>query len=141
MSALGLEVFDRTVQTSTIWVDDVMSELLWDDRHKALHALRAVLHALRDRLPVNATANLAAQLPILIRGLYFEGWQPENVPVNERTRDEFLAHVTEAFLFDCDADSAQIATCVLAVLSRHISEGEIEKIKKALPAGIRQLWA
>ncbi len=125
MSATGLEV---------------QRELGWSDRHHASHALRAVLHALRDRLPVNAAANLAAQFPILIRGLFYEGWQPERVPVRERSQDEFLTHVTEAFLFDIQADSRRIASAVFEVLSRHISPGEIEKVKNSLPAGIRELW-
>jgi uncharacterized protein (DUF2267 family) len=141
MSAVGLEVFDRTIHASTVWVDDVMHELRWMDRHKAYHALRAVLHALRDRLPVNTAVHLAAQFPMLIRGMYFEGWQPEKTPVRERHQDQFLTHVTEAFLFDTDADSYEITTAVLRVLDKHVSEGEIEKVKMNLPAEIRELWS
>jgi uncharacterized protein (DUF2267 family) len=140
MSTIGLEVFDRTIQSSTIWVDDVMHELRWLDRHKAYHAMRAVLHALRDRLPVNAAVHLAAQFPMLIRGMYFEGWQPEKTPARERHLDQFLVHVTEAFLFDAEADAYEIAGAVFRVLSRHVSEGEIEKIKGTLPADFREIW-
>ena len=140
MSATGLDVFDRTLQISNIWLDDVMEGMFWSDRHKAYHAMRAVLHALRDRLPVNENAHLAAQFPMLIRGMFFEGWHPAKTPVKERSRDEFLVHVSEAFLFDTEAEAGQIATAVFAVLSEHISEGEVEKIKKVLPEGIRELW-
>jgi uncharacterized protein (DUF2267 family) len=86
MSATGLDVFDRTLQATNIWLDDIMQELGWSDRHRAYHALRAVLHALRDRLPVDDAAHFAAQLPMLIRGLFYEGWRPAAVPVNERRR-------------------------------------------------------
>lgn len=140
MSATGLEVFDRTIQASTVWVDDLMKQLLWTDRHKAYHAIRAVLHALRDRLPVNVTANFAAQLPLLMRGLFYEGWRPAKAPLRERSQDEFLAHITEAFLFDVEADSRQIASAVFDVITQHVSAGEVDKVKQTLPSGVRELW-
>lgn len=141
MSATGLEVFDRTLQASHVWLDDVMTSLGWIDRQHAYHALRVVLHALRDRLPLIEAVHLSAQMPMLIRGLYFEGWQPEKTPVKERTRDEFLTHVTDAFLFDVNADSRQIAHAVFNAIARHVTSGEVEKVKHALPSGIRELWS
>lgn len=140
MSATGLEVFDRTLQATNIWLDDILQELDWSDRQKAYHALRVVLHTLRDRLPVDDAAHFAAQLPMLVRGMYYEGWRPAVVPVNERSRDEFLAHITDAFLFDVYADSKEIVTAVLSVIARHVSEGEIHKVQSVLPESIRRLW-
>lgn len=66
MSATGLDVFDRTLQTTNIWLDDIMAGL-GPDRHLAWHVLGAVLHALRDRLPLDQAAHLGAQLPLLVR--------------------------------------------------------------------------
>ncbi len=141
MSATGLKVFDTTIQATHVWLDDLMNELGWkDERPRAYHALRAVLHILRDRLPVDNVAHLAAQLPMLIRGIYYEGWHPAGTPVPEHSQDEFLAHVTDAFLFDVNAHSKTIAQAVFKVLERHVTPGEIEKVKSALPAGIRALW-
>jgi uncharacterized protein (DUF2267 family) len=68
MSATGLEVLDKSVQTTNIWLDEIM-EGIGPDRRLAWHSLRAVLHALRDRLPLDQAAHLGAQLPIVIRGL------------------------------------------------------------------------
>lgn len=141
MSATGIKAFDTTLQTTNIWLDDVMRELRWEgDRQKAYHALRAVLHALRDRLPVENAAHFASQLPMLVRGFYYEGWVPAKTPVKEHTADQFLVHVTEAFLFDVNAHSEEIAQAVFRVLSQHVTAGEIEKVKHVLPAGIRELW-
>ena len=64
----GLDVFDTTVQKTHIWLNEIMQELGWEDRYKAYLGLRTTLHALRDRLPIEETAQLAAQLPMLIRG-------------------------------------------------------------------------
>lgn len=140
MSATGLKVFDKTLQTTNIWLDDLMKELDWNDRERAYHALWVVLRALRDRLPIGNVAHLAAQLPLLLRGVFYEGWQPEGKPVREHTQDQFLVHVTEAFLFDVDAHSKTIAQAVFKVIAKHVSAGEVEKVKHALPKGIRDLW-
>lgn len=141
MSATGLRVFDSTVQSTNIWLDDIMRELGWDDRHKAYTALRVVLHAIRDRLPVDTAAHLSAQLPMLIRGMYYEGWNPAHKPVKERSLDMFLINITEAFLGEIDADARQIARAVFLTLSAHLTEGEAAKVRQSLPGDVRDLWA
>jgi uncharacterized protein (DUF2267 family) len=140
MSATGLDVFDRTLKITNIWLDDIMREMGWSSRQRAYHALRAVLHTLRDRLAVTDAVHLAAQFPILVRGVFFDGWRPECVPVDERSRDEFLMHVTDAFLFVMNADCHQITAAVLRVLTKHVSPGEVEKARRALPEAVRELW-
>jgi uncharacterized protein (DUF2267 family) len=141
MSATGLEVFDRTLQITNTWLGELMDAMHWNDRHKAYHALRAVLHTLRDRLPVNVAVHLGAQLPMLVRGLYYEGWHPADKPLKERSRDEFVAHVTEAFLFDVEAEPERITRAVFRIMSKHITAGEAEKVKLVLPEPIRELWS
>lgn len=140
MSATGLEVFDRTLQATNIWLDDVMRETGWTERHKAYHALRAVLHNLRDHLPVNDAAHFSAQLPLLLRGVFFEGWRPAKVPVKERSRDLFLMHITDSFLFDVEADSRQITAAVLKTVNKHVSPGEVDQVRKLLTEDVRQIW-
>jgi uncharacterized protein (DUF2267 family) len=140
MSATGLEVFDRTLQATNIWLDDVMRAADWRDRHKAYRAVRIVLHALRDRLPVDEAAHLSAQLPMLLRGVFFEGWHPASTPVPVRSKDEFLSSLASAFSRDDFADPERIAEIVFGVLSRHVSDGEIDKVRSILPKEIRELW-
>jgi Uncharacterized conserved protein (DUF2267) len=70
MSSTGLEVFDKTVQTTNAWLNEII-EIIGPDRHRAYRVLAAVLHSLRDRLTVNEAAQLGAQLPILLRGIYY----------------------------------------------------------------------
>lgn len=140
MSATGLKVFDTTIQTTNVWLDEIMQKLNWGDRHRAFHAMRAVLHTLRDRLSVDEAAQLSAQLPLLVRGVFFEDWHPAHKPVKERTRDEFVAHVSESFALDLSGTHPrEITQAVLAVLEKHVSEGEAESLKHVLPARIREL--
>src|SRR6266540_3290801 len=74
MSATGLDVFDKTLQTTHTWLDEIM-RTVGPDRQVAWHVLGAVLRVLRDRLPVGLAAHLGAQLPILVRGVYYDQWR------------------------------------------------------------------
>jgi uncharacterized protein (DUF2267 family) len=141
MSATGLSVFDSTIEKTNIWLNDILDRLGWQDRQRAYHALRAVLHALRDRLTVTEAADLAAQLPLLIRGIYFEGWHPSGKPIKERKKEDFLAHIRAEFRNDPDIDLEDVTRAVFRVLAKHVSVGEIDDVKQMLPAEIRELWS
>jgi uncharacterized protein (DUF2267 family) len=140
MSQTGLAPFDSTIQTTNVWLSDIMERLAWRDRHQAYHALRAVLHALRDALDVDQVAALSAQLPMLVRGFYFEGWHPHGKPLRERHKEEFIAHIAAAFRGNVDIDPEQVTRAVLQVLSKHLTSGEIEAVKHSLPKEVRSLW-
>ena len=140
MSMTGLDVFDNTVQKSNIWLKEIMEELGWENRHRAYLALRATLHALRDRLNTEEVVELAAQLPMLIRGLYYEGWELNKEKGKQRHIKEFLDNVLHYFATDPDANAEQITRAVFKVLSKRITTGEIEDIMSLLPKEIRELW-
>jgi len=140
MSATGLEVFDRTVQKTNSWLHDLMQVLQWLDKHKVYLALRATLHALRDRLTVDEVAQLGAQLPMLIRGFYYEGWDPTGKPLRERNKEQFLARIEQQFKDDDSIDPEVVARAVFFVLEQRVTQGEIEDVKQILPAEIRDLW-
>jgi uncharacterized protein (DUF2267 family) len=135
----GLKTFDTTVEKANIWLHEIMKETGTQDRHRAYLALSSVLHALRDRLTVDETAHLGAQLPMLIRGLYYEGWDPSCEPI-KHDRDSFLQYVRMHFREEPDLDAECIARAVFKVISKRIDEGEIREVKNILPKGLRQLW-
>lgn len=142
MTQTTLAPFESTIQTTNIWLNDILDRLGWRDQHCAYRALRAVLHALRDHLPIDQAAALAAQLPMLVRGFYYEGWHPHGKPVKERHKEEFLAHIAMAFRDDSDVvDPERVTRAVFNVLSKHVSSGEIESVKRSLPTELRSLWS
>jgi len=141
MSATGLDVFDTTLHKTNIWLHDLMQVLGWPDRHKAYLALRVTLHALRDRLTVEEVAQLGAQFPMLIRGFYYEGWDPTGKPLRVRHKEQFLARIKQQFRGDDRIDPERVARAVFTVLAKRVSEGEIEDVKHLLPAEIRALWS
>jgi uncharacterized protein (DUF2267 family) len=140
MSATGLEVFDTTIQKTNIWLNDLERQAGFPNRHAAYKALRATLHALRDRLIIDEVAQLAAQLPMLIRGLYYEGWDPTAKPLRLRHRDEFLERIAQELRGGDHMDPELAARGVFEVLALHVSEGEIEDIRHLLPGKVRDLW-
>jgi uncharacterized protein (DUF2267 family) len=140
MSTTHHELFSNTLQKTHIWLKDLAEELRWEDQHQAYLGLRATLHALRDRLTVEEAAHLGAQLPMLVRGFYYDGWSPAGKPVKERHKEEFCAHVQQYFTREEDIDAEKIVRGVFKMLSRRITEGEIEDIKHILPPELRELW-
>jgi uncharacterized protein (DUF2267 family) len=140
MSTTGLDVFDTTLQKTHSFLDDLMESLDWFDKHKAYRAARVTLHALRDRLTVAEVAHLGAQLPMLLRGIYYEGWRPGADPVKVRHKEQFLAHIGEQFPGDPEADPERIARAVFLVLESRVAAGEIQDVKHVLPAELRTLW-
>jgi uncharacterized protein (DUF2267 family) len=136
----SLPALDSTAQTTHAWLNELMNLMGCQDQHHAYQALRAVLHALRDRLSVDQAAALGAQLPMLVRGFYYEGWHPHGKPVKERKKEKFLAHIRAAFRQDPDVDAEQVAQAVFQLLASHVSAGEVEKVKNNLPREVRALW-
>jgi uncharacterized protein (DUF2267 family) len=139
MSATGLEVFDKTLQITNIWLNEI-GERLGPDRQFAWKVLSTVLHKLRDRLSPELAAHLAAQLPLLVRGAYYDQYEPGRLPSECDTPGEFVTEVAEWLADIRPVDPDEAVRAVFATLSRHVSEGQIAKVRQALPKGIRLLW-
>lgn len=139
MSATGLQVFDKTVQSTNIWLDEIMDER-GEDRQNAWHVLGAVLRAVRDRLPPGLAAHLGAQLPLLVRGTYYDQYEPESQPDVTRHKEEFLKRVERGFSPGLEIDPEDAVTAVFQVLSHHLDQGQAHKVWQALPEEVRALW-
>lgn len=133
-------LFDATWQKSHQWLKELEEIGHFQTEEQAYSACRAVLHALRDRLTVEEAAHLAAELPMLIRGFYYEGWKPSAVPVAVRDRDAFIQGVREELRGNVAFDPEEAVRAVFDLLQRKISAGEIRDVKQMLPEPIRNLW-
>jgi uncharacterized protein (DUF2267 family) len=139
MSATGLEVFDRTLQLTNTWLDEIMTTLP-RDRKLAWHVLGAVLRSIRDRVPINLAAHLGAQLPLLVRGTYYDRWRPSEAPQTWRSAEEFLAIVSAELSSVQPVNVLEAARAVFRVLNHHVDPGQVEKVKHALPEEVQALW-
>jgi uncharacterized protein (DUF2267 family) len=135
------EVFETTLQKTNIWLRELCDALHWDDDHqKAYHGLRAVLHVLRDRLPVREAAHFGAQLPMLVRGFYYEDWKPAATPTKIKTPQEFYDAVRTKFVADRNENPKRLTEAVLMLLCANTSPGEFEKIFEIFPPELREMW-
>lgn len=140
MSETHLPVLDHTVQQTNVWLKALMTEHLLGEKQQAYSALRAVLHALRDRLPPESAVQLGAQLPTLIRGIYYEGWRMAREPRVTRRLDDFLETVAEELPPRFPRDPLGTTAAVFELLWQELDPGETTKIIGLLPAPVRNLW-
>jgi uncharacterized protein (DUF2267 family) len=140
MAQTGIAVLDGAAGVTSAWLNELEQLSHLDDRHQAYRLLRATLHALRDWLNADEAADLGAQLPILIRGLYYEGWNPSATPVHPRTKDDFVQAIQSAFAADPMRSPEHGVRAVFSLLNRHISAGQVEQMRNALQKPLRDLW-
>jgi uncharacterized protein (DUF2267 family) len=138
MSATGLDVFDKTLQTTHIWLDQITARI-GPDRQLAWKVLSIVLRQLRDRLPVELAAHLSAELPILVRGVYYDQYKPSNQP-SDHDLDEFVQDVGKWLSDVRPVDPREAIQAVFGVLSSHVPKGQIRKVQDALPEKLRAFW-
>jgi uncharacterized protein (DUF2267 family) len=132
-----IDVIDSTVQKTRTWIKEIAEEL-GVDRREAYQVLRGFLHALRDRLTPDEMAQLGAQLPTLIRGIYYEGWDPKPKP-RKLGEEQFLDYFAEEAAMDPGTQPRPAVRAAARVLRRHVSEGELEDIRDIVPDNLKHL--
>jgi uncharacterized protein (DUF2267 family) len=138
MAGRGIEAFESSRQKTDLWLKEIARELRTPHKPRAYSALRAVLHTLRDCMPVEAAAKFSGQMPLILKGVFFDGWKPHAKP-ERLTRAQFYARVRER-LRGVAVDGGLATRAVLVVLDRHLSPGEVEGVKRVLPHEVRLLW-
>lgn len=137
MSFTGVDSLDTSISKSNAWLADIDTAFGTKDRRLAYRVLRAWLHSLRDGLSVDLAANFAAQLPELLRGVFFEGWNPSRVP-HKHDRNEFIGRFARDAQIR-DSDVTKSARVVTAVARQHMSAGGVAHALDHLPAGVREM--
>lgn len=140
MTSTRLQGLDRSIQKTNRWMNEI-SEAMEDQRREmAYHALRGVLFALRDRLPPYEVFNLSAQVPLVVRGVLFEGYDTKDKP-EKYTPEEFLARVSLELDNLGGGDPERATRAVLGVLFNALDPGEVEDVKHALPEAFSAFWS
>jgi len=139
-----IHFLDETLSKTKLWLKEIQKEADLKTQRDAWAALRAVLHVLRDRLPTDEAVQLGAQMPTLIRGMYYDGWLPKTSPEKIRSAQEFLDRIADDVGRGRLANGPNAITlmqAVVKVLQRKITAGEMEDVKSSLPGDIVKLWA
>ena len=141
MSTNGLAVFDRTLEKTHQFINDVAQQIGVEDKHIVFIGIKAVLHGLRDRIPLEEAAQLGAQFPVMLAGFYYQGWKPAKTPTKERSVSAFVAKVRqnlpqEEYPIEIEA----LISGVFAVLSQWVTKGEIIDVANMLPKDVQEFW-
>lgn len=139
MSTTILPLFDKSLQTTAIWLEEIQSDI-GPDRAFAWRVLSVVLQNLRDHLPLELAAHLGAQLPVVIRGSFYDQFDPTVLPKQAHGADEFLQSVADGLKDSRGVDPRDAVQAVFGVLDRHLSRGQIDKVVRSSPRGIRAMW-
>lgn len=135
-------MYQSSLEKTNLILKDVEQAYGWpkERRNQSYAAVRTVLHLLRDRLPVAESAHFAAQLPVVLRGVYYEGWKPTDVPV-KLNRDDFLYEVRQGFPYEVDGGVNGLVRTVLNALRRHVTEGEWDDVRANVPSDLNTIMS
>ncbi|HEV7679445.1 MAG TPA: DUF2267 domain-containing protein [Candidatus Dormibacteraeota bacterium] len=135
-----VDAIETTVQKTYAWLHDLGEELGGAPRKRAYQVLRGVLHPLRDRVPVDEAAHLGAQLPMLVRGIFYEAWDPSHKP-EKMSVEEFFSRVQREALIERADEAEEAARAVVRLLYTHIAPGEVDQVLDSLPREIHRALA
>jgi uncharacterized protein (DUF2267 family) len=140
MAQTGLPILDTAVHKANEWLDRIGEAAGLTDKQRSYDILRATLHTVRDFIIPDEAVDLGAQLSTLIRGIYYEGWDPSKTPIKPRSRKAFLERVGRELPADFPVNPETAISAVLGLLSERISEGEVTQVRNALRKSIREIW-
>lgn len=133
----------RTAQLTQEWINDLAARPPLESPEQAYSVLRAVLHTIRDRLTQEEVAHLGSQLPMLVRGFYFEGWRPALAPNDFDTAEAFYQRVEESLRTAPESDAPDVAETTrttLQFLADRVDDGELRHVTGQLPPEIAELF-
>lgn len=138
----AVPILENNIHQTMDWVYAIEEACQWDENNqrRAFTALKAVLHELRNLLSIEQTAQLSTQLPLVIRGIFFENWNPNSITFQKMNKQDFLESVAKALYPYRDMDIEATTKGVLHVLGEKMPEGEFEKILQNIPGEIKELY-
>lgn len=140
MSDTGIAALDGATQQVNIWLKDLDQSAHLDSKQQAYRLLRATLHTLRDWVNIDQAADLGAQLPVLLRGIYYEGWNPSTKARHPRNKDAFVADVQSEFKADPLRNPDLAIGAVFKLLNERVASGQLTQMRSSLQKPLRELW-
>lgn len=129
--------FAPAVHSANVWLRHVADAMATDDRIFAYRATRAWLHTVRDRLEPHAATHLSAQLPDLLRGVFFEGWVPGRTPKTSDVNAMLAEFACAAGITDDEA--VGLLWIVTDAFRELCSPGLLEHLFARLPAELTRI--
>lgn len=134
----NVKAVQKTLSQTAEWIKELSEVYDFADENKSFALLRATLKALRDRITMEEALHLGSSLPALLRGYYFEGWDPSNGPKKDKTVAHFLTSVRSHLGGHEDIDLEMAVPEAMKLIFEKIDQGEAEQVKQNLPTEIQE---
>ena len=140
MPKAGFSSIEKSTQKTKEWLHEIQDELGWENENMVYIATRAVIQTLRDRLPVEEAVELADELPMVMKGMYYEGYKATGKPEKIKNREEFFQKVQEKSPRR-PIKTEEATKAVFNTLERKLGKaGEIRQVRHNLPKDLQNLW-
>jgi len=133
-----INAIHRTSEKTYQIVNNLMRSGYFPNEEKAFILLRAVLKTLRDRLTKEEAIQLGSQLPALLRGFYYEGWNLKKIE-KIKTKEGFLSDIKGNLNGHDDLSLELASSAALKVILDCIDQGEAIDVLHQLPRIIQEL--
>lgn len=114
---------------------------------RASRIVRTVLHGVRDAMMPGEAADVMSQLPLVVKGVFADGWKIGPHPKRFHSEQEFIDYLREsaggaaARDFGNDQELKSLVKEVIGVLEEdYWSEGQVRQIRQVLPEKLRTLF-
>lgn len=140
MPRTAFSSLEKSTQKTKEWLHEVQDELGWEDENMVYLAFRSVIQTLRDRLPIEEAIELGDELPMVMKGIYYEGYSTRHKPEKIKNRTEFFQKVQEKSP-RTPLKTEEATRAVFHLLEKKLGgAGEIKQVRSNLPKDIQNLW-
>jgi uncharacterized protein (DUF2267 family) len=131
---------EKSTQKTKEWLHEMQDDLGWEDENMVYIAFRSVIQTLRDRLPLEEAIELGDELPMVMKGIYYEGYSTRHKPEKIKNREEFFQKVQEKTP-KRPIQTEEATRAVFHLLENRLGgAGEIKQVRSNLPKDIQNLW-
>lgn len=131
-----VKAIQKTIHQTSDWINDMMDTYDYDSENDAFVVLRATLKALRDRSSMEEALHLGNGIPALMRGFYFEGWEPAVAK-----KADFYSSVKTHLGGHDEIDLEMAVPEALNVIFKHLDNNQIALVKQNLSEDFQGLWS
>lgn len=117
-----------------------------DEQNRVVFIWRAVMHTIRDRIHISESIDLISPLPMILKGMYVEGWKYHDKPLYDfetleqmKTQVKALQNKYGEARFDWSKPTDEIISITLESLEKYVPAEQMEQIRNQLPDDIKEV--
>jgi uncharacterized protein (DUF2267 family) len=136
----GVHALEQSLRDAQGWISSVALRLNSRNPNLALTSLKATLHAVRDQLDRTGAIELGGRLPALVRGLYYDGWDPDDARGPAKTSKSFLSRIAHESVRNPRIKPERAAKAALEVIFERLPAAAMAPVIERLPESLAKLW-